>query len=793
MRRVWTVGLVAWLVGPPAVLLWWQGWPLPDSWSGLGQWPRRLLAGEADAAAVAGWIVWVLLTYAAMVHFGGWVRDAARALRSVTGLVVLLVGMPAGLLWWAGMPSRWPTDQEVRQWVAEPLTWSTIVAGTAIIGWLFWLALVYAVAAEVVSRLGSKARWLPPLSLPSPLRALAGGVLGAAAVTATTSAGHSAAPAADVAVVAALEETPGTAMPAASPSAGQTTAPAGEERGSHGVEVGGGVTLPDGGWLPAPVADAVAGAATWVWSRRRRLYLPGVLEESSRSDPDLLSRPDSVLAIQTARQQPSPSTRNTGGDDSLPTRPIPAADLGERTGPPLLARDLPAGGVGLTGAGAHDAARGILAAQLLPGKAGTRVITTAPDLQLLLGSPTIQQFARTPGLDIADDLEGAIGLLEQALLETGVQSSGASTQQAPAEPVTFLATAPTDVGLARRLAVLLGLGHQRGAAGVLLGEWTIAATWHVDETGRTQPTQDTASRRLCVLTAAAATDLLALYRAVAEEPDPSGPAPARRASPDAVPSATAAVRAAAPTADGGPADAGSRQVQITVLGAPVVHCGGMPVAIRRTAGTQILVFLAIHAGGATSAQITAAIWPHLRAHTAAGSLHTAVSELRRTLDDAGGGRDVIQRVNGRYQLDTAHVDVDLWRLRTLVRAATKARGPADREPALWGIVETFTGELAAGWDWPWLTAHREATRRDVLDAYTELVAAHPDQAASLLSAAVRVDPINEHLHQRAVAALRAAGDHAAANALAVHHARHLAAAGLQTSPIAYPVRSAQPA
>ena len=98
---------------------------------------------------------------------------------------------------------------------------------------------------------------------------------------------------------------------------------------------------------------------------------------------------------------------------------------------------------------------------------------------------------------------------------------------------------------------------------------------------------------------------------------------------------------------------------------------------------------------------------------------------------------------------TQHVDVDLWRLRDAVRTAV---GPdrANRTVGLRRVIDTYTGDLADGWPWPWLDPHREATRRQVLDAYTTLAAAQPDPAAAtqLLRAAAAVDPDNDELHQR---------------------------------------------
>jgi DNA-binding SARP family transcriptional activator len=208
----------------------------------------------------------------------------------------------------------------------------------------------------------------------------------------------------------------------------------------------------------------------------------------------------------------------------------------------------------------------------------------------------------------------------------------------------------------------------------------------------------------------------------------------------------------------------------------------VPVPLRRSAATQILLLLAVHRDGATSHQLSRAIWPQLRPHAAAGRTYTSVSDLRKALRAATGGADVVVRVEERYLLDPAQVEVDLWWLHDAVRQAATALLPADRHAALRAVIGRYSGQLAAGQQWPWLAAHREATRRHVVDAYATLAQAHPLQAVSLLQEAVRVDPVNESLHRQAMRAVAGAGDHAAVDGLLDGLTRHLAAAGLRPDP-----------
>jgi DNA-binding SARP family transcriptional activator len=195
---------------------------------------------------------------------------------------------------------------------------------------------------------------------------------------------------------------------------------------------------------------------------------------------------------------------------------------------------------------------------------------------------------------------------------------------------------------------------------------------------------------------------------------------------------------------------------------------------------QILAFLAVNRDGATSGQLAAALWPGLRPHAATRRLYTPIGVLRATLHKATG-TDVIVRDGERYRLDDQHIDVDLWRLHTAVEHAATALQPTDRQRALHTVIDTYTGELAAGQKWPWLAPHREATRRHVVDAYAALAATqpHPTAALTLLQDAIRTDPFNEDLHRRAMRGYAAAGDPTAARQLLAGLTGRLTDAGIQ--------------
>ncbi len=705
-----------------------------------------------------------------------------RRLWALGWLLVLLVGLPAGLVRLGGwpLPDHWPTAGEWQVWLARPLTRATLLDGAAIIGWLLWAVLVYAVVAEVVTRarrMGRAAARLRLPALPSPLQATASGMLGAAVFGMPTGSAHPPAPpvapppaatpllpaatgapvAVDTPVVAAEPGGPAVAAVAA----GDATL--GE--GDPGWQ-GRGVALPDGGWVTEQTAQAVAAAAAVVWWRRRRGYRPRPPVGSVRDDADLAPLPPTVTAVQDVlhgreRRDDAPDAGDAAhGGGVVPVEPLPAA-VADRAGRPIGPGDLPAGGVGLTGTGAYAAVRGIVAAVLLSAgpwwHGGPQLITTAADLDALLGPAAAGHPAA--GLTVVGGLDEAIALLEQQTLTRARLTADEPARPAAGfPPVVLLTRGPADHATGVRLAVLL-LGTRFGITGVLLGDWPHGQTWRVDEDGHTHTTdtRGPTGARLCVLTPTAAADLLTLLRQA--RPDPVHPSPPEPPPPPAAPASgsasTPGPRTPHPPGTATPAGqaTGPAPLRLRLLGPPTLHRTGdpdAPVVIQRSAAQQILIFLAVHRHGAVSNQLIAALWPGPRPEGAAERLYTPVSKLRAALRVAGGA-DVLVRDGDRYRLDERHLDVDLWRLHSAVDQAATAVDPAERRRALRAVVDAYTGDLAAGKDWAWLAAPREATRRHVVDAYAALAGDEPDPRAALalLQDAVRVDPVNADLQRQA--------------------------------------------
>jgi DNA-binding SARP family transcriptional activator len=209
---------------------------------------------------------------------------------------------------------------------------------------------------------------------------------------------------------------------------------------------------------------------------------------------------------------------------------------------------------------------------------------------------------------------------------------------------------------------------------------------------------------------------------------------------------------------------------------------GARVPLGRTAALEVLVLLTLHPEGTTPAQVTEAMWPDVTRHAALGRFRTSVSALRTTLRTAADGFDVVVREGERYRLHPGRVCVDLWHLHYLVELSVATTDPHTRRRARHDAVAAYVGELAAGWDRPWLTAPREAARRHVLDALAALAddTDDPEQALRYLMTAIGHDPINEELYRRAAAIHTAAGNPAGAQALRQALHTHLRSAGAES-------------
>ncbi|MGC4864667.1 hypothetical protein ACLQ3B_04430 [Micromonospora sp. DT53] len=676
----------------------------------------------------------------------------SRQLMSLLFVLTLLAGPPMVLLSLVGPPALgWPTAAQARQWVQNPLTEQTLTAALTIAAWLVWLLLAYTVTVRVLTRLSATASWLRRMPLPTPWQATAGGIAGAA-VFGVSSHAIAAPPPPPMQPVAAgtLDE------------AGRPTPSDGDVLADEGISV-------TGGWLPRETAEQVSAAAALVWLRRRRSYRPRPPGPPSREDTDLAPLPPTVAAVQAALADATPP----------PTEPGAASAGSSLLDRPTVGGAFHRAGVGLTGLGAQDAARGLLVTSLLAGRhhPAVSVVVTRAVLARLLGPNTAETLGpRLPGLAVIDNLGQAAGFFSGDHPDRGLggrDQAQRNTQEGTGPPgptlIVHVASAADNAETLAGLAIA-------SAAVAVLGRWPAGQTWQVDPSGRThyQDGSGSAGPRMCVLSQVTATDLLT----VIAHPDPAPPEPGA-SRPTRHPALAGRSLQWEATAQDHPVRSGNdrRRLQLRVLGEPTLLLDGHPVEIRRTAALQVLVFLAAHPVGADTRQLTDAIWPGLPRRSLTGRLYTTLSDLRATIRSTAGVT-IVEHSDDRYRLDPTAVIVDLWHFHHAVRDAITT---VTTDPKTWkAVIDAYPGDLAARRTWPWLDPFREATRRHVIDAHVALASASPDvrEALAWLQAGIRIDPYNADLHTRAVSALIALGDHDAAEHLRKDYARRLAAAGI---------------
>jgi DNA-binding SARP family transcriptional activator len=540
---------------------------------------------------------------------------------------------------------------------------------------------------------------LTSIRLPAPriggmVYAAAGGLVGALMIGGT-------AQAATLPVLTA----PGGSSAGAGDQPAVADPPPGPERGGEPpMPALGSALVAVGGWVNAALATAVAALVAELWLARRRRYRPPGRGDAG-DGPGLSPVPNTVAALlESARADPALSGAGAEGD-------LPSV--------------VPPGGLGLVGAGAADAMRGLLVTALIaadsrgePGR--PRVMVTAAALGWLLGSPP----PATAGLVCADDA-------------TIRDAAGPS-----ADGDVLVLLGPADAVYAGPIG--------RNARVVALGPLGSGRTWDVTAGGRTRVDgRDMPGPRLSVLSSVTAADILNLVRearplagAPATPRPPTGrmvPAPAATAAPVASPNAGA--------------------LRVRLLGTLAVHATDERALrlTRRSAGELLVLLLLTRAAGTDD--ILDALWPGVRRHTALPRLHTTVSELRRTFRDALG-HGLVTRTDTTYRLDPTRFHVDLWQLQAAAARAATAPDASTRHRALHDVARAYTGELAADLTAPWLVPHREAARRHVVDALASLAAeaADPARALAHLQAALGHDPYNEEIHRRIMRAHAALGD-----------------------------------
>ncbi|MER7475418.1 transcriptional regulator [Micromonospora sp. NPDC000018] len=565
----------------------------------------------------------------------------------------------------------------------------------------------------------------------------------------------------------ASASSPGPSSVASSPAAPPPTSPAVTDTYTPAIAADEhGVQLSASNWLSWSLAAAISAAATLVWLQRRRRYTG-----ETEADPPV-ELPPPVVQVRRVVASRNPEPPSPDNNDSEPPALVPEL------------ASLPTGGIGVVGDGAHAAARAALVAVLASGgphhpDARGEVIIDAATLVTLLG-PDAMALEPWPRLHVADNIDDALTAIEARLLhrsrildEHALTDLDTLRQQAPHEealPPVVLITAAPPANASMQAKTALALGGDLNVSAVLLGEWKHRVTIDVASDGQTTLASGSATDpvppRVPVLETHTAIQILTTLREAQTgepaalpsitAPGPGVPLHASRtdnAFPDRPIPATATVETNA-----------TGKARLRVLGPPQIETITQPGRPLRAKALELAVFLACHPDGVTTREIGEYLEPDARISQADQRVHTNASNLRHVLGRAStpdAKSAYVVKSAGRYRLDPATVDVDVWTLRDLLRTATIATGPRRRE-LLTTACDLYTAPLADGQDYEWLQPHRETVRRWGTEAHLlladDLVDTDPQGASDLLDKAIGLDRYNEALYTRAMRARHALGD-----------------------------------
>ncbi|MEU0557469.1 hypothetical protein [Dactylosporangium sp. NPDC006015] len=725
-----------------------------------------------------------------------------RSVVSGLGLLLVLAGLPAGLVM-VQRAAQW----DGRQVVVDPLSEGGAVAAVVTAGWLLWLALLWMVvldAVDTVRRVGRAPRL--PVPLHAAVTALVSGVL--LAVEAARGGGTAGPAGHDVRASTAAVAPQAVHGPR---DAGGVVPAAGEGAAARSVLAVMGVEVP-GGWLPVPVAAAITAAATLVWAQRRRQYLPQPPGRWRRHDEDLAPLSPAVDRIARLTRSAMEADANyaaTASDDVDVLEPDAVRVWS-------VEEVLPPAGVALVGPGADDAARGLLIAVTIGQTASTEVLVSERLWRALLGADT-EANDSGPVQVVADDAwRPASSAPKGSGATTIVVLADAATASVPVQP--------------RRPAA----GDDATVRTVMIGTAASLPTWHVASDGRLHavagptpvfgrlPVLNLPTARTLLGALGVTTPIVGNLDAPIDGPvQPSDQQHSSHAVPGTWSAGTSSSHPTGIPAGGShllswpeppPEEAVQpRRLLVRVLGVPAIlmpHPDGShsPVQIRRSAGQQMLVLLAVHRTGLSAAELKESVWPDIPSRAAHRSFQTTMSELRRTLHDAAHVPVLLQRqrrgdpTGAWYRLDTSTVQVDLWRLQALLNAAAATIDAVHRHQLLTEVAglcrADASGELAQGWDYEWLAAVREHVTRHQIDVLTHLAETEPDPstAIQLLRQALHVSPTNEAVHRRLMTLYAAAGDSTAMRCAAASYTEHLAAHHLTQDPTTvHPLDTPRPA
>jgi DNA-binding SARP family transcriptional activator len=209
--------------------------------------------------------------------------------------------------------------------------------------------------------------------------------------------------------------------------------------------------------------------------------------------------------------------------------------------------------------------------------------------------------------------------------------------------------------------------------------------------------------------------------------------------------------------------AGSGPIEVAILGPVEIRGSAFPLAGHPRL-TELVVYLAMHPEGATTAAWETALWPERRMPTQ--TIANRLSEARRALGFTPDGRPRLRKSGERHRI--ADVTTDWERFKSLA---------ARDDPAAWhDALELVRGrpflDLHQG-QWTALEGYAVEIEHAIVACALglgrfALGAGRPDDAIWAAQRALRATPWDERLHRLLMEAADAAGDRAGVEATLRH-------------------------
>jgi DNA-binding SARP family transcriptional activator len=199
---------------------------------------------------------------------------------------------------------------------------------------------------------------------------------------------------------------------------------------------------------------------------------------------------------------------------------------------------------------------------------------------------------------------------------------------------------------------------------------------------------------------------------------------------------------------------GRPQVSIALLGPVAIATRESEGRRLRSKARQLVVYLALHARGATTDELAAVVFPDLAEDPGRRRVWRSISDVRAELGD------VFARSGDRYLLDRTAVAIDVDEFDVLIaRASTET--DAARERLLKQALALVRGDPLSGTDYPWAAGDVRHLRAKVVALLHELgeLRLADGNATGALAAAERAiefdadDESAQRLAMRAEAAL----------------------------------------